>query len=105
MFRHLDEGFGDDDKLTMLAGDVKVVDVVGEVVAVAEDATAWAHRKVKGKAALLSIGARVHTRFHDAFAHGRLVKELGQMADGVIHRSLLHMLIYVHFSATSWSAG
>ena len=85
MFRHLDEGFGDDDKLTMLAGDVKVVDVVGEVVAVAEDATAWAHRKVKGKAALLSIGARVHAGLHHALADRVAIEELGEMADRVVH--------------------
>ena len=76
----------------MLAGDVEVVDVVGEVVAVAEDAAARADREMEGEAALMGVGARVHARLHDAFADGSLVEELGQMADGVVHQSLLRML-------------
>jgi len=99
---HLDERFGDDDELAVLAGDVEVVDVIGEVVAVREDATSRADGEMKGEAPLLGVGARVHARLHDAFADGSLVEKLGQMADRVVHRSLLRMLHGVrHFSATS----
>ena len=34
----LDDGFGDDDELVVLAGNVEVMDVVAEVVAIGEDA-------------------------------------------------------------------
>jgi hypothetical protein len=84
----------------VLAGDIEVMDVVGEVVAVGEDATAGAYGEVEGEAALLGVGARVHARLHDAFADGGLIEKLGEMTDGVIHRSLLHM-ICVHFSDAS----
>ncbi len=75
---NLDEGFGHDDQLRMLAGNVEVMDVVGEVVAVAEDTTARADGEVKGETALILVAARVHTRLHHAFADGIAVEELGQ---------------------------
>jgi len=50
-----DEGFGDDDELAVLAGDVEVMDVVGEVVSVGEDATAGGDREMEGEAALAGV--------------------------------------------------
>jgi len=81
----LDEGFGDDDELAVLAGDVEVMDMVGEVIAIAEDAAARADGEVKGEAALVLVRARVHARLHHAFADGVAVEELREVADGVIH--------------------
>ncbi len=91
---HLDQRLRHDDELAVQAGDVEVMHVIREMVAIAEDAAAGADGEVKGQAALLHIGARVHARLHDAFAHRGLVEKLRQMADRVIHR-------YLQFS--SWS--
>ena len=79
----LDEGFGDDDELGVLAGDVEVVDVVGEVVSVGEDAAAGADGEMEGEAALVGVRARVHASLHHGFGDGLGVEELGKVADGV----------------------
>ena len=49
---HLHERFRHDHELAMLVRDVKVVDVVRKVVAIAEHAAARRNRKMEGEAAL-----------------------------------------------------
>ena len=66
----LDDRLGDDDELVVLAGNVEVLDVVAEVVAIAEDAAARADGEREGEAVLVGVGARVHARLHDALADG-----------------------------------
>ena len=78
-----DEGFGDDDELGVLAGDIEVVDVVGEVVSVGEDAAAGADGEMEGEAALVGVRARVHAGLHHGFGDGLGVEELGEVTDGV----------------------
>ena len=85
----LDEGLGDDDELAVLAGDVEVMDGVGEVVAVGEGAAPRRDGQVEGEAALLRVRARVHARFHHGFGDGLVVQELGEVADGVEDGGLL----------------
>ncbi len=80
-----DEGLGDDDELAVLAGDVEVVDVVAEVVAVGEDAATGADGEVEGEAALVGVGAGVHAGLHHGLADGVFVEEFCQVADGVEH--------------------
>ena len=82
---HLDQRLGDDDQLAVLAGNVEVMDLVGEVVAVAEDAAARADGEMEGEAALVLVAARVHARLHHALAHRIGVEELGQMTDRIVH--------------------
>ena len=84
----LDDGLGDDDELIVFAGDVEVLDVVAEVVAIAEDAAAGADGERKVEAVLGGVGARVHARLHDALADGVRVAEAREVADGVeVHRA------------------
>ena len=78
-----DDGFGDDDELVVFAGNVEVLDVVAEVVAIGEDAAARADGERKGEAVLVGVGARVHARFHDALADGLRVAEAREVPDGV----------------------
>ena len=73
----------------VLAGNIEVLHVVAEVVAIAEDAAAGADGERKGEAVLVEVGARVHARLHDALADGVRVAEAGEVADGVeIHGQL-----------------
>ena len=59
---------GHDDELVVLAGNVEVLHVVAEVIAIAEDAAARADGEREGEAVLVRVGARMHARLHDALA-------------------------------------
>jgi hypothetical protein len=83
--RDLHQRLGHDHQLAVLPRDVEVVDLVGQMVAVAEDAATRAHREMKRQAALVLVGARMHARLHHALAYRVGVEELGEMADRVIH--------------------
>ena len=74
----------------MLAGNVEVLHVVAEVVAIAEDAAARADGEREGEAVLVGVGARVHARLHDALADGLRVAEAREMPDGIeVHARLV----------------
>jgi hypothetical protein len=79
----LDDRLGDDDQLVVLAGNVEVLHVVAQVVAIAEDAAARADRERKREAVLVGVGARVHARLHDALADGLRVAEARKVPDGI----------------------
>jgi hypothetical protein len=86
--RHdFDKGLRHDNKLRMLAWDVEVVHVVGEVVPIAEGATAWADGEVKGETALRIVAAWMHPRLHHAFTYRVAIEELREMANRVIHEA------------------
>ena len=78
-----DDGLGDDDQLIVLAGNVEVLHVVAQVVAIAEDAAARADGEREGEAVLAGVGARVHARLHDALADGVRVAEAREVPDGI----------------------
>jgi hypothetical protein len=65
----------------MLARNVEVMHVVGEVIAIAEDSATRADGEVEGKTALRVVTARMHPRLHHAFADGVTVEELREMAN------------------------
>ncbi len=79
------EGFRNDDKLWMLTRNVEMRHVVGEMIAIAKDATPWADGEVKGETALRMIAARMHPRLHHALADGVAVKELRKMSNRIRH--------------------
>ena len=87
----LHQRLGDDHQLAVLAGDVEVVDLVGQVVSVAEDAAARADREMEGEAALVLVAARMHARLHHGLAHRVGVEELGQMTDRIVHATPLKL--------------
>lgn len=47
------DGFGDDHELVVLARDIKMMNVVAEMVAIGEDAAPWADGKREGEAVLV----------------------------------------------------
>jgi hypothetical protein len=57
----------------MLPGNIEVVHLVGQMVAIAEDAAARADRQMKRQAALVLVGARMHARLHHALADRELL--------------------------------
>ena len=84
-FFHFDQAFRHDHELLVRAGNVEVVHVIAEVVAVTEDAAARRDGKLKGEAALVFVGTGVHARFHDGFADLVRVHEFCKVANGVVH--------------------
>src|SRR3569833_595326 len=82
-----DNGLGNDDELIMLSGNIEMVHVVSEVIAVGEDAAPWADGKRESKAMLLSIGAGMHPRLHNALADRARIAIAREMPYGVeVHR-------------------
>src|ERR1035441_617857 len=69
----------------MLPGNVEVVYLVRQVIAVAEDAAARAYGEVKRQAALVLVRPRMHARLHHALAHRVGIKKLRQMPNRIVH--------------------
>jgi len=79
----LDDRFGNDDKLIVLAGNVEVLHIVALMIAVAEDAAARADGEREVEAMLVRVRARVHARFHDALADGARIAETSQVSNRI----------------------
>ena len=79
----LDDGLGDNDELTVLAGNVEMMNIIAKVVAVGEDAASRADGERKSQAVLLRVGARMHARFHDAFADRLRIAIAREVPDGI----------------------
>ena len=54
-----------------------MMDAVAEIIAILEDHRARIDGELEGEAALGAFGAGVHASFHQAFADGGIVAELG----------------------------
>src|ERR1700742_1392423 len=77
-----DECFGNNDELSVLDWDIKMMGVVAEVIAIGEDPAARTDRERKRKTALITVATRMHARFHHAFADHVAVVKLGEVPDG-----------------------
>jgi hypothetical protein len=71
----------------MLAGNIKMVDVITDVIAIGKHPAAWAHRQVKGETTLVTLATRMHPSFHHTLAHRRGVMEFRQMLNGIEHET------------------
>src|SRR5271163_285203 len=77
----------------MHSGNIEVVHIVRQVVAIAEDPASRAHRKMKRQAALILIAPRMHPRLHHAFADLIAVQKLRQMANRIVHIVLARLTL------------
>ncbi len=71
----------------MLPGNIEVMNVITDVIAIGKHPAPRAHRQVKGKTTLVALAARMHPRFHDALADRRGVMEFRQMLNGIEHET------------------
>ncbi len=68
----------------MLAGNIKVMDGVAEIVAVAEQTRFRVEGDVEIQAALRSFGAWLNSKLHHTLSNRGAVAKTGGMANGVI---------------------
>jgi hypothetical protein len=71
-------------QLPVVARNIEVVHLVGQMIAIGEDAAARAYRQRKGKAALVAVAARLHPDLHRALAHRVRIVEARQVLDRVV---------------------
>jgi hypothetical protein len=81
----INQRFGNDYQLGMLARNVEVVNIIPQVVAIGEGAATRTDRQMKRQTALASVAAGMHARLHDAFTHRRRVSELRKVSDRIEH--------------------
>ena len=81
----LDEGLGGHRQSRDPARDVEVVDDVAVVILIHPHPGRRRGAETEAHATLAALAARLHARFHDAFADGPLVRKLGDVANGVQH--------------------
>ena len=72
----------------MLSRNVKVMDIISQVVAVGKNPAARTHRQMERQAALAALVPRMHAHFHHALADHGSVAKLGEMPNEIEHSFL-----------------